>query len=247
MLQTQTVRPETLVLIQKLSNDEQLKNFILVGGTALSLQIGHRISVDIDLFSSLPFDAKKISDYLARQYNTKLINTLTNGIFCYIDEVKVDLIAHQYKQIDALVIEQEIRMASLKEIGAMKLNAIVNSGSRLKDFVDMYTLLEHHSLKSMLDAYEQKYPQTNRQIATNALNYFEDIDEEIDSIRFIVTPPTIEQVKERLYNATLDQRKIFPDLQQAKKQKLTPEISEQERTLQQKRRQKQSRGPKRSM
>jgi hypothetical protein len=61
MLHKETVASPTLDLIKRLFKDASLNEFVLVGGTALSLQIGHRISIDIDLFSNKPFDAAKHS------------------------------------------------------------------------------------------------------------------------------------------------------------------------------------------
>lgn len=59
MLHKETVTTATLDLISKLLAEKQLEDFLLVGGTALSLQVGHRISIDIDLFSNKPFDSQE--------------------------------------------------------------------------------------------------------------------------------------------------------------------------------------------
>ena len=96
MLYTQTVEAGTLVLIKELMSDKELESFNLVGGTTLSLKLGHRMSVDIDLFTDKDFDAHQISRHLAQTYNTENIKTLKNGIFCFINGIKVDIIAHQY-------------------------------------------------------------------------------------------------------------------------------------------------------
>jgi predicted nucleotidyltransferase component of viral defense system len=64
MLYTRTVSNKTLELLKQMMQDQILANFVLVGGTALSLQIGHRISIDLDLFSINPFDANQLGEYL---------------------------------------------------------------------------------------------------------------------------------------------------------------------------------------
>ncbi len=138
MLHTKTVEAGTLDLINRLMADAALHDFFMVGGTALSLLIGHRISVDIDLFTEKDFDAVALSQYLEQQHLMTDTKTIRNGIFGFIDNIKIDIIAHKYPLIKPLVITDGIRMASLEDIGAMKLNAIVGSGNRLKDFVDMY-------------------------------------------------------------------------------------------------------------
>jgi len=146
MLHKETVEASTLDLIIKLMADENLKEFRLVGGTALALIIGHRISIDIDLFTDKPFDAEKLGSILTAKYKLDSLETDRNTINCFIDDVKVDCIAHCYPWIKPIQEIEGIRMASLEDIAAMKLNAIVQDGSRMKDFIDIYMLLEQQSL-----------------------------------------------------------------------------------------------------
>jgi len=93
MLHTKTVEARTLDLIKRLMSDEKLKDFRLVGGTALSLCIGHRISIDIDLFNDQDFDASSIKEHLQGNYTTDRLNAITNGVFGFIDNVKVDFVS----------------------------------------------------------------------------------------------------------------------------------------------------------
>lgn len=176
MLYTQTVETGTLVLIKELMSDKELESFNLVGGTTLSLKLGHRMSVDIDLFTDRDFDAHQISRHLTQTYYAENIKTLKNGIFCFINGIKVDILAHQYPILNKVEKVDGIRMLSLQDIGAMKLKAILHSGTRLKDFVDMYFLLEQLPLQKITKGFEQKYPDVNVQMAHNALHYFEDFN-----------------------------------------------------------------------
>lgn len=207
MLHKKTVAEGTLDLIREMLIDKAFKHFNLVGGTALALQIGHRISEDIDLFTQKPFDSLQIAEYLRQKYKAENIKTLKNGVFCFIRDVKVDIICHQYPLVKPLIKEENVRMVSLEDIGAMKLNVITDNGTRLKDFVDMYALLEHLPLREMLFAYEKKYQDVSRQIALRALNYHYDIQPA--TIHFIGLPITREKVIERMYEAILEQTKIF--------------------------------------
>ena len=116
MLHTKTVEAGTLDLINRLMADTALHDFFMVGGTALSLLIGHRISVDIDLFSEKDFDAVALSQYLEQQHLMTDTKTIRNGIFGFIDNIKIDIIAHKYPLIKPLVITDGIRMASLEDI-----------------------------------------------------------------------------------------------------------------------------------
>lgn len=157
MLYKETVSKEMWVLLQQLMKDKMLMDFNLVGGTALSLQIGHRLSIDIDLFTTKEFDEKNMLKYLEDKYPVKVRHIMENTILMDISKIKVDVMAHQYPWQKPFKQEEEVRLTSLEDIGAMKLHAIFQSGTRIKDFVDIYFLLEHHPLQVYLDAYKNKY------------------------------------------------------------------------------------------
>src|ERR1700722_15020950 len=161
MLRTNTVETGTLDLIKRFMSDNRFNAFNLVGGTALALKVGHRKSIDIDLFSTSAFSAPDLAGHLEASYQAQVLKILDNGVFCFVDNVKVDLIAHQYPLIESLETVDGIRIVSLLDIGAMKLNAMFNSGKRLKDFVDMYFLFEIYSLNQLLQVCQRKYPDLN--------------------------------------------------------------------------------------
>jgi len=207
MLHKETVSSSTLDLIKRLFKDDQFDDFLLVGGTALSLQIGHRISVDIDLFSEKPFEAAQISSHLQKNYSAESNKSLKNGVFCFIGDTKVDVMSHQYPWINNPIIDEGIRMVSLEDIGAMKLHAIVQSGSRLKDFVDVYYMLERISFQNMLDAYEKKYPDANKSIVQKAMLYHDDIKPA--TIDLIHQPLDFSIIATRLKESILNDSKVF--------------------------------------
>jgi len=190
-------------LMQRLMNDEILKDFVLVGGTALSLRIGHRISVDIDLFTITNFEAGPTLQYLENYYGAETSQYNTNSIMTFINDIKVDLVSHKYPDINPIESVENLRIISIEDIGAMKLHAIVQSGKRYKDFVDMYYLLEHNPLQTYLDAYQKKYD-TNPSIARNGLQYHENIIsfqgvETTDGKQIVW-----DVIKERLRNANIN-------------------------------------------
>ncbi len=176
MLRKETVSAVTLELLNVLMKDSELQDFFLVGGTALSLQIGHRMSIDIDLFSQNPFDENKLLAYLENQYRFQLDYIDRNTVKGQINGVKVDLITHAYALVMDVVLDESIRLASLEDIAAMKLNAIVGNGTRLKDFVDIAFLSSFLSLEQMTSAYEKKYQSRNPVIIMKALSYHQDIN-----------------------------------------------------------------------
>ncbi|MFP8894087.1 nucleotidyl transferase AbiEii/AbiGii toxin family protein [Chryseobacterium sp. EZn1] len=98
MLYKETVSNEMWELLQKLMKDEKLKDFILVGGTALSLKIGHRKSVDIDLFTTKDFDSQEMLYYLNQKYDAIITESrlFSNTVLTHINDIKVDIVTHKY-------------------------------------------------------------------------------------------------------------------------------------------------------
>ncbi|GHT73813.1 hypothetical protein AGMMS50262_05560 [Bacteroidia bacterium] len=156
MLRTTTVEGLTLVLLKRLQQEPLLKDLRLVGGTALALQLGHRHSVDLDFFGKIEEDGVQIANQLKKNgFEVELkYDTKKNIKVFLIDGVKVDMVNYPFEWIDKPIEEEGVRMVSLKDIAAMKLSAITNRGTK-KDFIDVYTLLQHFSLKEMLDFYEK--------------------------------------------------------------------------------------------
>lgn len=211
MLHKETVEKGTLDLIHKLMADEKFSSFNLVGGTALALKIGHRKSIDIDLFTVEDFNSQEISNHLSANYNVTRIQTIPNGVFCIIDGVKLDLLTHKYPLVENLEIVEGVRMVSLKDIGAMKLNAIYNNGTRLKDFIDLYGLLEKYSFQDLLQACEKKYPDINISMVKQAVIHHEDIDFAVP-IDYIGKEIKWSVVADRLQNAFQNPKQVFIQL-----------------------------------
>ncbi len=177
MLHIQTVKGETLDLLTRLMQDSTLADFNLVGGTALALYLGHRMSIDLDLFVPRPFDAEELKMHLTTNYGFKNRFVEKHTLMGYIDDVKVDLITHAYPYVDERHITGEgIRLISMRDIAAMKLSAIVGNGTRLKDFIDVAFLSTRMSLSDMLRDYERKYANTTALSALRSLTYFDDVN-----------------------------------------------------------------------
>jgi hypothetical protein len=123
MLQTQTVEPGTLSLLEKLMDIPGLRSFGLVGGTALALKFSHRISVDLDLFSNERFENVTIENSLTRVFGSDFENRTSTpmfGDFYFIEGIKVDLIRYPHPLIRPSETIADIRMYSNKDIIAMK-------------------------------------------------------------------------------------------------------------------------------
>ena len=176
MLYKETVDQSTLDLLNQLQQKEYLKGFYLVGGTALALKMGHRKSVDLDLFSNFSFDTVQLLENLSADFSYSLFFSANNTLKGSINQVQVDILAHRYPLIGDPIIIENICMLSLEDITAMKLNAISVSGQRVKDFIDIYFLLETYSIEEMIGFYKKKYLQYNEANVLKSLCWFEEVD-----------------------------------------------------------------------
>lgn len=194
MLYYKTVNNLLKEVLLQLMAAKEFENFRLVGGTSLSLQIGHRESIDIDLFSDLEYgkiDFVAIENYL--ETNFKYIDHLSNiipgmGKSYLIGEYKDNAlkldIFYTDKFIQPIYLEDTIRMATIEEIIAMKLD-VVQRGGRKKDFWDLHELFEKYSLTQMLDLHEQRYPYTHdRDLIIQNFTDFSIADDEFNPICF---------------------------------------------------------------
>lgn len=195
MLYYQTITADTLGLLKKLQNLPVLKNTRLVGGTALALRIGHRRSIDIDLFGELNVELDELNQELNKAGVLKQIKQSPNIQIYILDNVKVDIVNYTYPWIDELLFEDGIRIAGLGDIAAMKVSAITGRGSR-KDFIDFYFLLQQFSLKEILNFYSRKYKDGSQFLALKSLVYFEDAEE--DPMPDMLIPVNWQEVKRRI-------------------------------------------------
>lgn len=175
MLQTQTIEPSTLELLKQLQKLPELSNTFLVGGTALALHFGHRLSIDIDLFGVIDHDDISLVLRDLGRNSFHIDRNLKNIKHFRINGVKVDIVNYSFPWIDSPILTNDIRVAGLKDIAAMKLNAITGRGSK-KDFIDLYYLLRMYSLSQMLDFYSDKYPESSIFMVLKSLSYFEDAE-----------------------------------------------------------------------
>ncbi len=186
MLQYAAIDKGTLELLKSLMQVNFLSDFNLVGGTALALQIGHRISIDLDLFTDKTFDPSEIRTLLENDYTLQNVVESKNGLTQQIEFpklsgnfIKVDIVKYPYRLLKQAVVIDGIRMLSIEDIIPMKLSAVSNRGSR-KDFYDIFFLLKDYTLHDMISLFEQKFPNYNSFYVTKSLIYFEDAEKEPD-------------------------------------------------------------------
>ena len=176
MLSLQTVLPDTLELLKVLMQQPLLKDMRLVGGTSLALQYGHRRSVDLVFFGMTTEDVDELTDMMRECSKDLVKGSCTKRIKTYfLNGVKVDVVNYDYKWIDDVVEGGGLRLASPKDIAAMKVNAVMGRGTK-KDFIDVYFLLQHYSFDELIKFYLQKYTDGSEYRALLSMSYFADAD-----------------------------------------------------------------------
>jgi hypothetical protein len=193
MLHYDTVNPTLVKILHDIMDCPLFDSFRLVGGTSLSLRLGHRKSVDIDLFTDTPYgslDYSAFETFFQNRYPYCVCLDTTNivsfGRSYYVgnsemDCVKVDLYYHEgmispFDELDG------IRICNLDDVVAMKID-VISRGGRKKDFWDIHELLNTYPMEKMLELHQMRYEYThNRNQILSCLEDFTSADEDIDPI-----------------------------------------------------------------
>lgn len=166
-LQYRTVKPILRSTLERLMRIDEFRPFRLVGGTSLSLRYGHRISDDIDLFTDAEYgsiDFQLLQEILRREFPYcqgdcgEIVSFGTSYLVgnSKEDNVKLDLFYTDpfIRPMDQI---ESIRMASLDDIVAMKMD-VMSRGGRKKDFWDLHILRNKYTVEQMLSLYKERYP-----------------------------------------------------------------------------------------
>ena len=175
MLYLETVESSTLELLKKLQRLPVLVQTRLVGGTALALQLGHRKSIDLDFFGTVDCEAEYLRESIAGIASLTILKESPHIHIYIVDGIKVDIVNYKYPWLDDVVLEQGLRLASVSDIAAMKITAIIGRGTK-KDFIDIAFLLHHFSLEEILHFYAAKYNDSSVFMAMKSLAYFDDAE-----------------------------------------------------------------------
>jgi hypothetical protein len=182
---------------------EALKHFALVGGTNLSLRFGHRISDDLDIFANGAYESDDIVRPLLDLFpgEINIVEQRAHTLLLYIQTVKVDIVLHRYPYLQPIETVEGIRLASVPDIIAMKLNAITRRSTK-KDFYDIAELLDHYTLQEMLQFFTEKYAATDIGFVVRSLTYFEGAEHSKDPI--LLKNLTWNQVKQQIQQVVQD-------------------------------------------
>lgn len=178
-MHTETLAPNTNKVFHKLGSLEMIKSFYLSGGTALALQLGHRESEDLDLFSNEEFDPQLLQQQLEISFKLSAISQDQGTLNCYADEVKLQFLHYPYKLISPTTLWNNIDLSSVEDIACTKLITISSRGSK-KDFIDLYFILQIYSLDDLFIMLNKKYSEANYNLLhiLKSLVYFETAEEQ---------------------------------------------------------------------
>lgn len=182
MLHLSTIETETFSLLKELFKLDEIKeHFALAGSTSLSLQVGHRKSIDLDLFTTQPFNVRDIELLLSSEYKNDFtfVNSSKRMLFSYIKNIKCDFVTEPATLITSFIETEGIRLFSIADIAAMKMHTVCGRGKR-KDFFDIYVLTELYGWEQLLKWFEHKYGTDQFYFLWRSITYFEDADEDAD-------------------------------------------------------------------
>jgi Nucleotidyl transferase AbiEii toxin, Type IV TA system len=201
MLHLSTVDASTLLLLEDIFKLPFVNNnFGLAGGTSLSLQIGHRKSIDLDLFSPVSFLPKEAENVLASSssWHYEPMSQSERMLFCYLNKIKCDFVHEPFPLINPLVEEGGVKFYSLADIAAMKMHTVCGRGKK-KDFFDIYALLQLYDWKQMLEWFFQKYDKSQSFFLWKSITYFKDADNDVDIRGLDPFDVSWDQVKETIH------------------------------------------------
>ncbi len=199
MLYYTTVWPATLGLLKSLMAKDFLNDFVLVGGTNLALQLGHRYSIDLDFFTNNTFNAEQLALMLSKDYALNEPQVMTGStLIVEAENVKLDFIRFKYTFSYPFVREEGIVLLDIRDVASMKIDAITARGKK-KDFYDLFFLLQKFGLEEMMSWYHQMFHKVTVFHVWKSLTYFEDAERDIDPVVFDKSV-TWSRVKEAIRN-----------------------------------------------
>jgi len=174
---TKTLLPDTVRAIKLVSKVPIVKNSYLAGGTALALRLGHRISIDLDFFTLEELEENVLLADLEQLPEFKKDGVAWRTVWGIIQNTKFSLFYYKYPLLEKTDAYMGIKIASLKDIAAMKIIAIGDRGTK-RDFIDLYFLTKTYTTDEMLEFYDMKFGDLDEKAyhLIRSLDYFADAD-----------------------------------------------------------------------
>ncbi|MFW9914510.1 MAG: nucleotidyl transferase AbiEii/AbiGii toxin family protein [Candidatus Thorarchaeota archaeon] len=174
-----TLDSQTWKILQKIDEMPLLKEFYLAGGSATALQLGHRISRDIDFFTAKSFSIHELLQKLSTIEKPQVRQEEPGTLTVIMGDIPMSFFEYKAKLLKSPISFKSVRIASLLDIALMKLVSIAQRGAR-RDFVDLYYILQNEKwlLKSLLTQIPEKYPQIDfpSYHFIRALGFFDDAE-----------------------------------------------------------------------
>lgn len=190
-------------ILAQLGRSGVVSQMYLVGGTALALQLGHRVSQDFDFCVKGNVLAENIAHDLGGvgKLTVDLLEP-PHTLLGTFEGIKISVFRYDYEMLEPYVYYQKVALASVKDIAAMKLSAICGRATK-RDYVDLYVLAQSYKFEEMFTWYDRKYEALSNNVYTliKALGYFDDA--EGDEMPEMLIPVVWEQVKSFLLSESL--------------------------------------------
>lgn len=199
---TKTLSKNATGALALLGDSKILKGAYLAGGTACALQLGHRVSLDLDFFTEKEFNTEIVLSSLKKLPGFRLDEIAKWTILGSFPKVKFSYFYYPYPLIKKVSVFSGISVASLEDIAAMKIAAVCNRGTK-RDFIDLYFLIKKFSLKKILKFYDQKYAKLSNNFfhIMKSLDYFEDA--ELQKLPNMLIPVSWDEVKKFFQDQTI--------------------------------------------
>ncbi|MBI3442149.1 MAG: nucleotidyl transferase AbiEii/AbiGii toxin family protein [Candidatus Sungbacteria bacterium] len=166
--------------LESLGKEKAVEQFYLAGGTALALQLGHRLSYDLDFFTEQDFSEKKLTEVLQGLGELTIDHRAEDTLLGFLNGARISFFWYRYPLLFPPVSFLNMRLADIRDIGAMKLDAIQSRGKK-RDFIDLWAIMQHGiTIGDLLGFFEKKYAGVsyNTQHIMKSLVYFADAEQD---------------------------------------------------------------------
>ena len=202
MIYKGTVKPELIKVAQKPCSIEILNSFRIVGGTGIALQIGHRISIDIDFFSNEKIGKSIIANSIKENFPEVELTVSTYNVKATINGIRVEIFddwGTPYRQPP--VIEENMRIASLQDIAALKLTALTERRQK-KDYIDLYFLFKKFDSLALLIDYKNYEPALSDKSLLFALDEVKTAETNKSEMPMMIAEVSWDDIKKEMYTAS---------------------------------------------
>lgn len=178
----EAIEKEAFLALKKLGRTPLFPRYYLGGGTGLTLQLGHRISKDLDFFSPKPLPNRQLVSTLRKLGKFSVRSQAEETLHGTLGTTKVSFLGYRYPLLKKAVTFEGVPLAPSLDLGCMKLEAIATRGHK-RDFIDVYEVIKHGpTLAELIKLFKEKYKAVNYNPShlLKSLTYFADAEEEPD-------------------------------------------------------------------